>query len=520
MISGYKNLFTILGVLILASQLVACEGAESSEQAGLGSPVFGGNTRPDAVIGPPIYAPLGVATNLDGTGSSDFNNDPLTYIWDLTVPAGSAAGLMGGSTSTPSLNPDRSGYYYATLTVNDGTIDSFIDDTGLITTTWMLNDVAETSVLLTNTNGSPVEVNMQSLDLSPPLSSTHFVVTATGIPNYVHKVTAGDIAWLDGLVAAYSGDFVTGTYTTALNNIVDFGTDIGYATNGANCVNTGGLGWWPPGPFCPEDQATVASFAITPTVSAATCYTGLGATGLLNNGVSIFNWSDGLSHNANEGIWHNLAGKFEAYDLDLCMGHSETSGEYHQHVGVPCLEEQLGDDGTGGHSPIYGYAADGYPVYGPWEDIATPAQSCWATRDYADQTVGTTGCDTTAHPDDAGTVPPTVRVANDRVCTLNDPLDWTLGTTLAAKFGPLTTATEVSQSGHDIPAVSGVYFEDYWYDDACTGGEFLDEHNGHDTGDLRGYHYHLTDTFPYNIGPTFYGELDGSAMMTCNNTPF
>ncbi len=514
MMSGYKNLFTILGVLILATQLVACEGAEPDQISGIGgAPIFGGNTLPDAVIGPPIYAPLGVDTNLDGSLSSDFDNDPLTYIWDLTVPAGSAVGLIGGSTSTPSLNPDRSGYYYATLIVNDGSIDSFIDDTGLITTTWMLNDTAEPSALLTNTDGSPVEVNIQSLDLT-----THFEITATGIPNYVHKVTAGDIIWLDGLVAAYSGDFVTGTYTTALNNIVDFGTDIGYATNGANCVNTGGLGWWPPGPFCPEDQATVASFAITPTVSGTACYTGLGATGLLNNGVSIYNWSDGLNYLA-EDVWHNLAGKFEIYDLDLCLGHAEISGDYHQHVGIPCLVEQLGDAGTG-HSPIYGYAADGYPIYGPWESNGVKAESCWMTRDYADQTVGTTGCDTTAHPDDAFSTPVTARVANDRVCTLNDPLDWTLGTTLATAFGPLTTATELSQSGHDIPAVSGVYLEDYYYDAACTGGEFLDEHNGHDTGDLRGYHYHLTDTFPYNIGPTFYGALDASAMMSCNAAPF
>lgn len=61
----------------------------------------------------------------------------------------------------------------------------------------------------------------------------------------------------------------------------------------------------------------------------------------------------------------------------------------------------------------------------------------------------------------------------------------------AAYYGPDTTATTATQSGNTILASSGVFYEDYYWDSACSalGGQYLDASNGHYYGDY-GYHYH------------------------------
>lgn len=125
------------------------------------------------------------------------------------------------------------------------------------------------------------------------------------------------------------------------------------------------------------------------------------------NGVSIFGASDGQSYN-NKDVWHNSAVAFEYYDLDQCNGHA-ANGEYHHHHMPVCIQERLQDDGSKGHSPIYGWLKDGYPMHGPYQAANTLASSCWKTRDYA--ATSATGCSD-------GT----------RSCQLVDPYDYTQGT--------------------------------------------------------------------------------------------
>jgi hypothetical protein len=96
--------------------------------------------RPAQANRPPI-ANAGVdrqvATNtlvtLDGTGSSDPDNDPLTYTWSLEIrPPGSSAQLNSATTSSPSFTPDLPGRYEARLIVRDGKLNS-TPDTVVIT---------------------------------------------------------------------------------------------------------------------------------------------------------------------------------------------------------------------------------------------------------------------------------------------------------------------------------------------------------------------------------------------------
>jgi hypothetical protein len=107
----------------------------------------------------------------------------------------------------------------------------------------------------------------------------------------------------------------------------------------------------------------------------------------------------------------------------------------------PCLAARLGDSGLG-HSPLYGFSTDGYPIYGPFQSSRSVAVSCWQKRDYSSSSVGCAD----------GT----------RSCILKDPLDYTQGT-VAVPQGPSLTGTVSTSSGNTISSASGIYKQDYFY---------------------------------------------------------
>ena len=84
-----------------------------------------------------------------------------------------------------------------------------------------------------------------------------------------------------------------------------------------------------------------------------------------------------------DGVWQRNAAFGELETFDLCNGHQPGTGMYHHHINPVCLRAQLSDNvvavSTGrlgtqyaeqtanwSHSPILGWAFDGYPVYGPY----------------------------------------------------------------------------------------------------------------------------------------------------------
>jgi len=122
-----------------------------------------------------------------------------------------------------------------------------------------------------------------------------------------------------------------------------------------------------------------------------------GTVAIFVNGVQIFTWSDGTSYE-DEDTWHNIAvevredidsngghpapggggksaaaeGHTHAWTTDAAHTHGSekapgytAAGAYHYHTQSPGLRAQLGDDGSV-HSPILGFAFDGYPIYGPY----------------------------------------------------------------------------------------------------------------------------------------------------------
>ena len=66
----------------------------------------------------------GTTVQLDGSASSDPEGTDLSYLWSLSVPAGSSAVLSSTTAESPSFTTDEEGTYVANLVVNDGELDS------------------------------------------------------------------------------------------------------------------------------------------------------------------------------------------------------------------------------------------------------------------------------------------------------------------------------------------------------------------------------------------------------------
>lgn len=106
------------------------------------------------------------------------------------------------------------------------------------------------------------------------------------------------------------------------------------------------------------------------------------------------------------------------------------------------MAQRVGDKGLG-HSPVHGFSADGYPIYGPFHSNGVRSKSCWQKRDYNSQSP--TGCP-------FGT----------RTCVLKNPLDYKEGK-VDVYSGPSFTSTVNSLSGNPITCSTGVYKQDYFF---------------------------------------------------------
>lgn len=170
----------------------------------------------------------------------------------------------------------------------------------------------------------------------------------------------------------------------------------------------------------PKEQKAIFKFAqapTSPTPPTSHTATKLGATGLLVNGVAIFDQQDGFSYNtafggfisqtgfgpsSGSGYWNRNAAVGEALTFDHANAHQPGTGEYHNHIDPIALRAQLHDNVVysgpvapdlfpydtvdkqadsdtdyydeattdplyvAHHSPIIGWAFDGLPIYGPY----------------------------------------------------------------------------------------------------------------------------------------------------------
>ncbi len=255
----------------------------------------------------------------------------------------------------------------------------------------------------------------------------------------------------------------------------------------ASCIPGYDIGPWPGNPNVPANLNFVYKITRTPVPNTGTLTAvGLGHVGVWTNGVSIFNTQDAMSYN-NLHIWNQNAYFFEGSGFDNCLGHPAPGGEYHHHVSPKCLYDI--NDSTH-HSPLIGYAFDGYPVYGAYG--------------YSD-TNGTGG----------------IR----RMTSGFELRSMTQRQTL-----PDGTALTVANYGPDVSATYplGSYQEDYVF---TAGSGDLDVHNGrwcrtpeYPAGTYA-YFVTLDNTlkpqYPYTIGLTYYGTVQAGNMGpgSGHNTP-
>jgi len=86
------------------------------------------NSPPIADAGADQPVSTGATVTLDGSGSSDPDDDPLTYKWTFTSkPIGSTATLSDATAEKPTFAADLDGPYVLSLVVNDGSVDSAAD---------------------------------------------------------------------------------------------------------------------------------------------------------------------------------------------------------------------------------------------------------------------------------------------------------------------------------------------------------------------------------------------------------
>ena len=193
--------------------------------------------------------------------------------------------------------------------------------------------------------------------------------------------------------------------------------------------------------------------------------------GAFLNGLPIYNQFEALSWNA-ANLWHYDAVAYNDDGNLTAAGHPRPDLTHPAPAGL--LEQLVRDSSR--HSPLIGFALDGYPVYGPWAF---------------------------ANPDGTGGLR---RMRSSyRLRSIARRETWPDGTDLLPEqYGP-----DVSP---DAPL--GTFAEDYEY---VAGAGDLDQSNGRFTRTPEyphgTYAYFLTTdasgklAFPYLVGPRFYGRI-------------
>ena len=182
------------------------------------------NSAPVANPGQPQNIRQGDTVTLDGSGSSDSDNDKLTYSWSfLSVPINSAATLNGATSASPMFVADRPGTYIVQLIVNDGYANSapktVSATTGILLTPNPLNlTTAGPAGTLTVTLPSPAGQNGETINLTTDPSLV-LMPTSITVPTgaSMATVTVTPLKAGSASILASSQTFATGSATVSVN---------------------------------------------------------------------------------------------------------------------------------------------------------------------------------------------------------------------------------------------------------------------------------------------------------------
>ncbi len=350
-----------------------------------------------------------------------------------------------------------------------------------------------------------------------------FSIAALLITMFSYSQTTPDVtSWLQDTVT--TGTYYMQNNSTAIgNNILVNCQRVEYSTNYVY-VTTQGVPSYPTGPFLGGNpsqasaQNAIYQIPRNPAQNTGTPQSTVGGNiGVFVNGVSLFDYRDGVAWNPNTSSlcggpgnprcpggpmasmdWNRDAIPAEMAGFDCVKGHP-AMGNYHHHQnpsafnldkvvlsnicnlyaanGLYVIDSTV-------HSPLIGYAYDGFPIYGAYAFAntngsggVTRMKSGYSLRNITTRTTSPT----------AGTV----------------------------------------SAG---PVVSSTYFLGYFREDyefiANTAADVLDEHNGrfcitpeYPNGT---YAYFSTvdsnwnSAYPYAVGPTFYGTYANRKVTSIN----
>jgi hypothetical protein len=314
--------------------------------------------------------------------------------------------------------------------------------------------------------------------------------------------------WIQNLDGTTGSHYIEGNSTAIQDNVEVNAQAVAYSTQWVY-ITTNGIPAYPTGPFLDgnpslaSDQNAIFKFPLTPTPNTGTATpTNGGNIGVFINGVALFDYRDGVSWNNNtsaegggpimgppgQGVWNRDAIVAEREGFDCAKGHP-AMGNYHHHQNPSAFDLDLqaisdvcnlyDSDGLytinpNDHSPLIGFAYDGYPIYGAY-GFANADGSGGVTRMLTSYQL---------------------RAITERTLYANGT-DVTDGPPINATY-PL-----------------GRYREDYEFI-AHTEESYLDEHNGRYcvTPEYPDgiYAYFCTvdanhnSAYPYAVGPTFYGN--------------
>lgn len=336
------------------------------------------------------------------------------------------------------------------------------------------------------------------------------------------QVSPAISSWLQNTTK--TGSYYTNGNSTAVSNgILVNCQKVEYSSNWVY-VTTHGIPAYPTGPFLDgnpsiaSDQNAIFRLSLKPVKNTGTpsATTG-GNIGIFINGVAVFDFRDGVGWNTQANAlcggpgnppcpggmgvltsWNRDAVVAERKGFDCAKGHP-AMGNYHHHQNPSAFKLDLNNvsnvcslyDADGlyvldstRHSPLIGYAYDGFPIYGAYAYKNTD---------------GTGGI---------------IRMKSGyHLRKISDRTKWADGTDVP-----------------DGPAVSqtyplGYFREDYEYI-AAVSPDVLDEHNGRwcvtPEYPAGTYCYFATvdekwnSAYPYLIGPTFYGVKNASKVTGIN----
>ena len=329
-------------------------------------------------------------------------------------------------------------------------------------------------------------------------------------------------SWLQNTTTTGSY-YMSGNSTPIANGILVNCQLVRYSTNWAY-VNTTGMPAYKVGPFTGDgnpnqagNQNAIFKFPLNPTANTGTLTsTSGGNIGVFINGVAMFDYRDGVSWNTSTNAlcggpgnppctgtvyWNRDAVVAERAGFDCSKGHPAGTN-YHHHQNPSAFDLDLNvlsticnlydADGLyqinpSQHSPLIGFAYDGFPVYGAFG---------YAN---ADGTGGITR------------IKSGYQLRNITVRT-----NYADGT--AVSNGPAVSST--------YPL--GYFREDYEWVSHPTDASYLDVHNGRfcKTPEYPNgtYAYFATvnanynSAYPYLVGPTYYGNKTAAKVTSVTET--